>query len=186
MTVRSNNRGPFIKSEGYVYSIFETAWGYVALSGRQGRLSRVILPDPDKTVILRELAEPGVAIARNDRLFGEIRERLTDYFAGREGEFWDIDLEMDWAGEFTYRVLDYCRKIGFGCTLTYGEFAAKLGKPGAARVVGQALARNRLPVVIPCHRVIAADGSVGGYSARGGAAMKQRLLSLEKAYGNRR
>jgi methylated-DNA-[protein]-cysteine S-methyltransferase len=115
-------------------------------------------------------------------MFVEMRERLCDYFAGLVGEFRDIELEMGWAGEFTQKVLRACREIKFGETLTYGELAVKVGNAGAARAVGQALGRNRLPVVVPCHRVVAADGSFGGYSGRDGVEMKKRLLRHEKVH----
>ena len=73
------------------------------------------------------------------------------------------------------------RRIGAGCTLTYGEIASEIGMPGAARAVGQALGRNPFPIIIPCHRVVAAGGKLGGFSAHGGTATKMRLLAIERA-----
>ena len=79
------------------------------------------------------------------------------------------------------RVYEVARTIPPGATLTYGEIAARLELPGAARDVGQALGRNPFPLVVPCHRVVAAGGRLGGFSARGGAATKRRLLAIEGA-----
>jgi methylated-DNA-[protein]-cysteine S-methyltransferase len=88
---------------------------------------------------------------------------------------------MDGIDGFERRVLETARDIPPGATLTYGELAAKAGAPGAAREVGQAMARNRFPIVVPCHRVLAAGGGFGGFSAPGGLESKARLLTLERA-----
>jgi methylated-DNA-[protein]-cysteine S-methyltransferase len=82
---------------------------------------------------------------------------------------------------FDRRVYEVARTIPPGATLSYGEIAARLGEPREARAVGQALGRNPFPIIVPCHRVLAAGGKLGGFSARGGTATKLRLLSLEGA-----
>jgi methylated-DNA-[protein]-cysteine S-methyltransferase len=78
-------------------------------------------------------------------------------------------------------VLEEARRIPAGETVTYGELAARAGSPGAAREVGQAMARNRFPIIVPCHRVLAANGGFGGFSAPGGLESKARLLTIERA-----
>jgi methylated-DNA-[protein]-cysteine S-methyltransferase len=83
--------------------------------------------------------------------------------------------------EFHRRVYDVARTIPPGATLTYGDIAARLGEPGSARAVGQALGRNPFPIIVPCHRVLAANGQLGGFSATGGSATKRRLLTIEGA-----
>jgi len=83
--------------------------------------------------------------------------------------------------EFHRRVYEVARTIPPGATLSYGEIAARLGDPGSARAVGQALGRNPFPIVVPCHRVLAAGGRTGGFSARGGAKTKLTLLAIEGA-----
>jgi methylated-DNA-[protein]-cysteine S-methyltransferase len=104
-----------------------------------------------------------------------VRLQLAEYFAGRRREF---DLELAPRGTaFQRHVWQALREIPYGVVRSYGEVARALGRPTAARAIGQANGRNPLPIVIPCHRVIASGGSMGGYS--GGLARKHRLLALE-------
>jgi AraC family transcriptional regulator of adaptative response/methylated-DNA-[protein]-cysteine methyltransferase len=108
-------------------------------------------------------------------LFPVLRAQLGDYFAGRRRAF---DLPLDYPGSpFQRRVWDALRRIPYGETRTYAELARDIGVPGAARAVGRANGANRLAIVIPCHRVIAAGGGLGGYG--GGLWRKLRLLELE-------
>ncbi|RMF43323.1 MAG: methylated-DNA--[protein]-cysteine S-methyltransferase [Planctomycetota bacterium] len=95
---------------------------------------------------------------------------------------WTLD-ELDWTGVslFQRAVLEACFAIPIGCTATYGELARRVGRPAAARAVGMAMARNRWPIVIPCHRVVGAQGQLTGYSGVGGIDTKRRLLELEAA-----
>jgi O-6-methylguanine DNA methyltransferase len=101
--------------------------------------------------------------------------QLTEYFAGKRREF---DLELaPYGTDFQLRVWDALRAIPFGAVRNYGDIAHAIGQPHASRAVGQANGRNPIPIVIPCHRVIAADGTIGGYSA--GLKIKFKLLALE-------
>jgi methylated-DNA-[protein]-cysteine S-methyltransferase len=94
----------------------------------------------------------------------------------------DIPLDFDDSvPEFHRRVYEVARTIGPGRTLSYGEIAARVGEPDAARAVGQALGRNPIPIIVPCHRVLAANGGTGGFSAPGGTATKLQLLAIEGA-----
>ena len=86
---------------------------------------------------------------------------------------------MEGVAGFHRRVYDAARAIPPGKTLAYGEIAERIGAPGAARAVGQALGRNPFPIVVPCHRVLAAGGKIGGFSAHGGTATKRRMLAIE-------
>ncbi|MBE0466082.1 MAG: methylated-DNA--[protein]-cysteine S-methyltransferase [Candidatus Desulforudis sp.] len=103
--------------------------------------------------------------------------RLGGYFAGRRVDFSDVPI--DWSGysPFGRTVLEACRKVPFGRTITYTALAREVGKPRAARAVGNALGANRTPLVVPCHRIVRSDGSPGGFT--GGAEWKRRLLLLE-------
>ena len=92
-----------------------------------------------------------------------------------------IRLDLEGVPSFERQVYEVARTIPAGETVTYGQIATRLGDSRAAREVGQALARNPFPIVVPCHRVVAAGGKLGGFSARGGLATKQRLLSIERA-----
>lgn len=107
--------------------------------------------------------------------------QLTAYFAGSHDAFQNIPVDPANWPPFFARVYHRCRQIGPGETLSYGEIARELGSPGAARAVGQAMARNRVPLVIPCHRVLASGGRLGGYSGPGGLDTKRWLLTLEGA-----
>jgi methylated-DNA-[protein]-cysteine S-methyltransferase len=95
-----------------------------------------------------------------------------------------VTLDMDGVPAFHQRVYAVARTIPPGTTLSYGEVAARMGEPGAARDVGQALGQNPFPIIVPCHRVLAANGKVGGFSARGGVRTKLRLISSERAGGH--
>ena len=92
-----------------------------------------------------------------------------------------IAIDLDGLPDFHQRVYDIARTIPPGVTLTYGEVAKRVGDPGSARAVGQALGRNPIPVIVPCHRVLAAGGKTGGFSAPGGSATKLNLLAIEGA-----
>ena len=92
-----------------------------------------------------------------------------------------VELDFDGVADFDRRVYEEIRSIPPGRTMTYGEVATRLGEPGAARAVGQALGRNPFAIVVPCHRVVAAGAKLGGFSARGGVATKRRLLAIEGA-----
>ncbi len=117
--------------------------------------------------------------ARHDpRLFPHLQKQLRDYFDGRSVEF-DVPVDFSPLSPFQRKVLSACAEIGYGRTMTYGQLARRIGSPHAARAVGGALARNPIPLVIPCHRVIAGDGSLGGFSAPQGVTLKRRLLDLE-------
>lgn len=110
-----------------------------------------------------------------DRL-EDTAEQLREYFAGERRSF---DLEVDLTGvtEFQRTVLEATSRIPFGTTVTYGELAERIDRPDASRAVGSALGSNPVPIVVPCHRVVRSDGSVGGYTA--GAGYKRQLLELE-------
>jgi O-6-methylguanine DNA methyltransferase len=108
-------------------------------------------------------------------------KRLQDYAkgAGRD-DFCDIHIDLGHISDFKRRVLELCRQIPLGNTFSYGQLAAMAGSPGAAQAVGNCMASNNIPIIIPCHRVVSAKGCVGSYSAPGGVHMKKRLLTLEK------
>lgn len=109
----------------------------------------------------------------------DLAGRLADFAAGRQVEFEDVPLELRHLTNFRRRVVDACRRIPFGETVTYSQLAVRAGSPRAARAVGTTMAQNRFPIVVPCHRVVGADGALRGYSAPRGIELKQRLLSLE-------
>lgn len=108
-----------------------------------------------------------------------LRRLLQDYSKGVRVDFSQFEVDLGSTTDFRRRILNLTRKIPYGRTLSYGELAARAGNPQAARGVGSAMASNPAPIVIPCHRVVASGGSIGGYSAPQGLDLKRRLLALE-------
>ena len=109
-----------------------------------------------------------------------LADRICDFAQGEQVDFHDISIELEDLTSFQRRVITGCRAIPHGETLTYGALAETAGRPGAARAVGSIMARNRVPLVVPCHRVVPAAGGLGGFSAPQGVEMKRRLLDLEQ------
>lgn len=113
---------------------------------------------------------------RDDTALSEVTAQLAAYFNGDRTSF-SVSVDLRGVTPFTERVLRETQKIKFGCLTSYGQLAARLGKSGASRAVGGALGRNPLPILIPCHRVIAGNGGMGGFT--GGLETKRALLGLE-------
>lgn len=163
------------------YVTFRTKWGYFGLAGTDSGLCRAQLPLPEcvkiESQILKNLPE-----AKLDKsYFKNLQNLIIAYFEGAYVNFGpDIPVMLDDFHGFSYEVLSACRTIKYGQTTTYAGLAQKAGKPKARRAVGNALAKNPLPLIIPCHRIIRSDGTLGGFSAPGGINMKKRLLAHEK------
>jgi methylated-DNA-[protein]-cysteine S-methyltransferase len=174
------------------YTIFKTKWGYFGLASTDNGLLRTCLPlsNPEK-VKLQVLKAPFVgressieyrasSIEFDKDLFKTVQEQITAYFEGDCIDFSaGFPIVLDGLGLFARRVLTACRDIEFGQTVSYGRLAEMAGKSAAARAVGRILAKNPLPLIIPCHRVICANGKIGGFSAMGGVRLKKRMLKLE-------
>lgn len=111
----------------------------------------------------------------------ELRRRFEAFAQGTADDFADIELDWPPLTEFQRTVLQETRRIPYGQTVSYGELAARAGSPRAARAVGSIMAGNRFPLIIPCHRVLASGGRIGGFSAPHGVTLKQRLLELEQS-----
>jgi methylated-DNA-[protein]-cysteine S-methyltransferase len=112
----------------------------------------------------------------------ELVAGLRHFAEGEPVDFSDVPLALDHLTPFARRVVAACRRICWGQTRSYGDLASECGAPGAARAVGTVMAKNRYPLVVPCHRVLAAGGALGGYSAPDGLRMKRRLLAMEAAF----
>ncbi|MBI2842067.1 MAG: methylated-DNA--[protein]-cysteine S-methyltransferase [Armatimonadetes bacterium] len=156
------------------YSIIETAFGWVLIAGRNGALVEVELPERTREEAAARV--PAGATECSDR-FGDLPERLRLYFDGRPMDFSDVLVKFEEIGEFEERVLREAMKAPYGRLTSYGALAAAAGSPRGARAVGNAMRRNPAPVIVPCHRVVHSDGSIGGYG--GGIDLKRRLLRLE-------
>jgi len=162
------------------YVIFNTKWGYFGLSGTKCGLCRTQLPNPNHEKI-KSLLLRNIPAAHFDKtLFKTLQEQIVAYFEDARVNFSrDIPLVLDGFSPFGVSVLTTCRNIEFGETISYCGLAQKAGRPAASRAVGNALAKNPLPLIIPCHRVLRTDGKMGGFSAPGGISFKKRMLTLE-------
>jgi len=161
------------------FRLLETSWSWFGLVAREGRLLATFLPQPQRE--LRRLIKGRYPDAVEvDSLLAGFCHQVRGYFEGRPTRF-DVEIDVSDLPPFRQIILELCRKIPFGRTASYAELARAAGKFGAARAVGGAMANNPLPLVIPCHRVLRSDGSLGGFSSRGGLDEKLRMLRLERA-----
>jgi methylated-DNA-[protein]-cysteine S-methyltransferase len=163
------------------YHVFETKLGFAAIAWNGAGVTRFNLPGPEETATNRlggaTAAEPPPHIAA-------IIASAERYFAGERIDFDAIGLDLSNVDPFRRSIYDALRKVGFGATVTYGELAKRVGarEPQAAQDVGVAMARNPVPLIIPCHRVLAAGGKLGGFSAPGRTETKQKMLALEGVF----
>ena len=161
------------------YTIFQTKWGYFGLVGTEYALCRTQLPGLKREKI-KSLLLKNIPAAQFDKsLFRPLQEQINTYFEGAYVDFRNIPIELEGFSSFLSSVLTACRNVGFGRTITYAGLARKLNRPAAARAVGNALAKNPLPLIIPCHRIVRSDGKIGDFSAPGGRDLKERLLKHE-------
>jgi len=157
--------------------VFETAAGWVAVLSSTAGLRRVTLPAGSRREAVKQLGYDFTEAQESQNRLQATVERLTDYFSGSKVNF-PQTMDFNGATGFQRAVWRVTRLIPYGETRSYAWVAGQIDKPGAARAVGQALGRNPLPVIIPCHRVISGDGGLGGFT--GGLEMKSFLLDLEK------
>jgi O-6-methylguanine DNA methyltransferase len=160
------------------YHIFKTPGGWVGILGSTAGLLRVTLPHPSGEGILAWLGIRPEQATPSPHRFRDLMERFMAYFAGHKVDFPDR-LDLSAATAFRREVWEATRLIPYGETRSYTWVAERMGRPKAVRAVGQALGSNPLPVIIPCHRVLASGGGLGGFS--GGLEMKKFLLHLEAA-----
>ncbi len=158
------------------YTIFKTPLGWVAAAYSPRGLLAVTLPRNNRIAALRALQEKVESLLAPGKMYAPLIEDLTRYFQGETVAF-RYPLDLRGATPFQQRVWEALLKIPRGETRSYQEVAAAVGRPLAARAVGQAVRANPLAIIIPCHRVIASNGSLGGYA--GGLPWKRRLLTLE-------
>jgi methylated-DNA-[protein]-cysteine S-methyltransferase len=163
---------------------FESQFGWFGLAWSERGLAALTFGHQDAEqarLALERLGVSGKPMEDGSDPPDPLIPRLRAYCAGQSVDFLDVPLDLNDLTDFQWRVSLACRQIPWGQTCTYGELASRIGSPGAARAVGSVMARNRLPIVIPCHRVLGAGRRLGGYSAPGGLDTKRRLLSLESA-----
>ncbi len=157
-----------------IYAVFTTSAGWMGVRGSEKGLTYVALPRPDKDGVLKEL---GVTDDGDTAAFADFIGRCQAYFEGEPVEFPD-DVDISSGTPFQQRAWEACRRIPRGTTISYRDLAAEAGSPGGARAAGAAMARNPVPIVVPCHRVVGSDGSLHGFG--GGLPLKQLMLEMEK------
>ena len=164
------------------YAVVKTAVGWVGILGSTTGLKRITLPQHSEAEAQQQIGDSNDLTIIPSRIYEDLKERLVRYFNGHKVDFPDrLDLSATTA--FQCDVWEITRLIPYGETRSYRWVAEQIGKPKAMRAVGQALGRNPLPVIVPCHRVLASNGGLGGFS--GGLEMKRFLLSLESRSGAR-
>jgi len=163
-------------------TVFETGEGFCGIGWNDRGITRFHLPMRSRDAAARALARRTDAAPEADPTpaVANVIAAVRAYFAGEAVDLAAIALDPGPQEDFAARVYDHVRRIPWGETTTYGAVARALGAgPEAARDVGQAMARNPLPLLVPCHRVLAAGGRPGGFSAPGGTGAKLRMLALE-------
>ena len=160
------------------YDMVDTPIGELFVATTEAGLCRISYdPEPDRVV--EDLARTvGARVLRSARPVDETRRQLAEYFEKQRTEF-ELDVDLRLAADFSRRVLDELARVPYGEVTTYGELSRRAEHPRAARAVGTVMNRNPIPIVLPCHRVVGASGSLTGYG--GGLDRKEALLRLEGA-----
>ena len=171
---------------GHSFALFDTPIGRCGIVWGERGIASVQLPETHdhstRSRLLRRF--PGAGDAPPPPNVQRAIDDIVALLRGEPNDLAAVALDMDCVPPFERRVYEVARTIPPGRTLTYGEIASRLDEPGSARAVGQALGKNPFAIVVPCHRVVAAGGKTGGFSANGGITLKLRLLALEGAAVN--
>ena len=162
----------------YRYSLVSTSWGLVALVGDNTRLCRLIMPGYCRRELIALIKQEFPAVRHDPDFLPDLKAAITEYFLGRAVKF-NCSVDISWATPWGREVLRQCIRIKPGKTISYSQLARQVGRPYAARAVGSIMAQNKIPLIIPCHRVVRENGAMGGYSAAGGIEFKKRLLLHE-------
>lgn len=167
------------------FTLFETAIGTCGIVWNERGLTGVLLPDGNRARVQAGVARrfPSAVLSPAPTDVQHAIDGIVALFHGERRDLREVELDFDGLPEFNRRVYELARTIPPGSTMTYGDMAHRLNAPGMARAVGQALGQNPWPIVVPCHRVLAADGGMGGFSAPGGVSTKRQLLEIEGVEG---
>jgi len=165
------------------FALFETSIGTCAIVWTARGICGVQLPERDAAATQARMRRrhPAAVEANPSAEARRAIDGIVALLSGQKRDLTDIAVDDDGQADFNKRVYAIARKIPPGRTMTYGEIAERLGDKTLAREVGQAMGENPTPLIMPCHRVLAAGGKAGGFSARGGVVTKLRLLSIEGA-----
>lgn len=174
-------------SHKYHYTMVKTSWGYIAFVSCGSVLVRLFLEGllSNKATLEKAVRQQYPTARYADNRLKNLQKALMKYFdnPGDSGSStlvkFDCKVDLSGASDFSRHVLRSCCKIPTGQTISYSQLASLADRPRAARAIGNIMAKNPVPLIIPCHRVIRSDGSLGGYSGSGGVILKQRLLEHE-------
>jgi methylated-DNA-[protein]-cysteine S-methyltransferase len=158
------------------WTVFDTPCGWAAILQDDVGVWRVLIGHARADDVQAALP-PG---ARRSQARTPLAARIQAYFAGVRDDFADVPIAARWSTPFQQAVVRAVRRVGYGATITYAELAQRAGHPGAARAAGRVMATNPVPLLVPCHRVLGSGGSLGGFSAPAGLALKQQMLELER------
>lgn len=164
------------------YTAFRTRLGWFGLCGTESGLLRACLPCRPQGETMQTLLSGLGESAKASGLFQSIQEQVIAYYEGEKVDFSDAPVCLEGFTAFQQLVLRTLQAVSYGQTVTYTDLARRAGRPKAIRAVGSVMAANPLPLIIPCHRVLRTDGSLGGFSAPGGIDTKKWMLQLEKSH----
>lgn len=159
--------------------VFDTALGEFGIGWTDAGVARLQLPGADHAALLERINRDGAQAGEPTRAIEAVINQIEDYADGEAVDFSAVPLDLEKVPEFNRRAYALLLAIGWGTTTTYGVLARQLGDVALSRAVGAAMGANPVPLIIPCHRVLASDGRPGGFSAPGGAESKLRMLALE-------
>ncbi|MFO1021377.1 MAG: MGMT family protein [Planctomycetales bacterium] len=180
-------RNPGKKSADRVSTLdvmtFITPFGWCGLAGENGTLHAVACGEESPADVMRVLEQKELGVEFRERNWSpELRRLIERYARGEKVDFRKVKVALPALTEFQQKVVAATRKIPHGQTQSYGDLAQAAGFPRAARAVGSVMRANRFPIVIPCHRVVASQGKLGGYTNRRGICLKEELLRLEGSW----
>ncbi len=163
------------------HAVLETVIGFMGIAWSEKGLIRLCLPEKSRDAVERRLMRhAGVASnTEQPQWVVKLVASIKAYAAGEDVDFSGVPVDLDGVDDFRLAIYDAARKLGYGETTTYGELAKRAGRPGLPRETGAALGANPVPLVIPCHRILAAGGKIGGFSAPGGSTTKEKMLAME-------
>lgn len=185
--IASTNHAGFDGDSGGLLSVFPSPIGWMGIVGHSHLVQSVLVGHPSAASVGKAVRDFSGANGERSTTPKEadwhpkLREALQEYAAGNRVDFSEFDLQLPPRTPFRDKVLAATRQLEYGVTITYGDLARRVGHPGAARAVGTVMSTNRFPILIPCHRVLAAGGRLGGYTSPAGPDLKQRLLEMEQS-----
>lgn len=162
-------------------AVFRSSLGWMAVCWKGRAVARLTFGHATRQAACAELHDEASVVRPECCPDPRLVERLQDYAEGIADDFADVVVDTNHLTPFGRRVMKACRRIPYGRTASYAGLARQAGSPKAARAVGQCMAGNRVPLIVPCHRVVGSGGRLGGFSAPGGLSLKRRLLDFEAA-----